>query len=281
MAPAVLNVLNAKDYEEKCKSLLSDKKTYKPLVYNPTGGFKKTVNNFTSKVFSDGVIKADFKRELDHPSEPIVPKFYGCRRFINPNPFQLDPYLDPNINFTQENLTNDSLQFLDCPVTINEDGSLSTSVSRKPTHTDQYLQFDSHHPLIHKLGVIRTLEHRANVVISETAEREKEKAYIKSSLRKCGYPEWAFQKAGARNRQTNSTDRGYKGQGRTTKASITIPYVAGISEKIKNAFKAHGISACYKPWNTRRQKLVRVKDSVPKAKRANIVYGVKCGDKDC
>ena len=104
--------------------------------------------------------------------------------------------LDPNIKFTQENLTSNSLPFLDCLVTINDDGSLSTSVYRKPTHTDQYLQFDSHHPLIHKLGVIRTLEHRANVVISETAEREKEKAHIKSSLRKCGYPEWAFQKEG-------------------------------------------------------------------------------------
>ncbi|XP_068684969.1 uncharacterized protein [Montipora foliosa] len=150
-------------------------------------------------------------------------------------------------------------------------------------YKDQYLQFDSHHPLIHKLGVISTLEHRANVVISETAEREKEKAHIKSSLRKCGYPEWAFQKAGGRNRQTNNTDQGDKGQGRTTRANITIPYVAGISEKIKNAFKAHGISTCYKPWNTLRQKLVRVKDSVPKAKRANkiIVYGVKCEDKDC
>ena len=44
--------------------------------------------------------------------------------------------LDPNIKFTQENLTSNSLPFLDCLVTINEDGSLSTSVYRKPTHTD-------------------------------------------------------------------------------------------------------------------------------------------------
>ena len=52
-------MLNAIDYEEKCKSLLSDRKTYKPLGYNPTSGFKKTVNNFNSKLFSDGVIKVD------------------------------------------------------------------------------------------------------------------------------------------------------------------------------------------------------------------------------
>ena len=153
--------------------------------------------------------------------------------------------LDPNIKLTQENLTNIPYRSL-----ISSSLSMNTvnqpNVYRKQTHTDQYLQFDSHHPLIHKLGVIRTLEHRANVVISETDEREKEKAHVKSSLRKCGYLEWAFQKAGVKSRRTNNTDRADKGQGRTTRANITIPFEAGISEKIKNAFKAHGISTCYK-----------------------------------
>ena len=63
--------------KENHYSLLSDKNTYKPLGYNPTSAFRKTVSNFTSTLFSKGVIKADFKRKLDPPSEPIVPKFYG------------------------------------------------------------------------------------------------------------------------------------------------------------------------------------------------------------
>ena len=55
-----------------------------------------------------------------------------------------------------------------CPnIITNSDGSLATKVYRKPTHTDHYLQFDSHHPLIHKLGVFRTLSHRAEQVISD------------------------------------------------------------------------------------------------------------------
>ena len=51
---------------------------------------------------------------------------------------------------------------------------LAFSVYRKPTHTNQYLQFDSHQPLEHKIGVIRTLTHRANTICSTDKEKEKE-----------------------------------------------------------------------------------------------------------
>ncbi|XP_068692843.1 uncharacterized protein [Montipora foliosa] len=167
--------------------------------------------------------------------------------------------LDPTIKFTQENLTSNSLPFLDCLVTVNEDGSLSTSVYRKSTHTDQYLQFDSHH-----------LSGAPNESVPHIICSPEESCWL------------AKMQSGPSRRRVQGKDRlTTQGQGQTTRANITIPYVAGISEKIKNAFKAHGISTCYKHWNTLRQKLVRVKDSVPKAKRANTVYGVKCGDKDC
>ena len=44
------------------------------------------------------------------------------------------------------------------------DGVLSTTVYRKPTQTDQYIQWDSHHHLSAKYSVISTLTHRAKTV---------------------------------------------------------------------------------------------------------------------
>ncbi|XP_072046940.1 uncharacterized protein [Amphiura filiformis] len=74
--------------------------------------------------------------------------------------------VNQHIKFTQEEPKDGKLAFLDCLVSIQSNGELITSVYRNDTHTDQYLLFDSHHPLVHKLGVIKTLFHRADTISS-------------------------------------------------------------------------------------------------------------------
>ena len=65
--------------------------------------------------------------------------------------------IDPCIQFTIERESDGQLPFLDILLNREEDGSISTSVYRKATHTDQYLCFHSHHPAAHKRAVLRTL----------------------------------------------------------------------------------------------------------------------------
>lgn len=60
------------------------------------------------------------------------------------------------------------------------------------THSDQYLLFDFHHPLQHKLGVIRTLKHRAENVSTSTEAKENKQQHLKEVLKACCYPNWAF-----------------------------------------------------------------------------------------
>ena len=52
----------------------------------------------------------------------------------------------PTICFTMEIEKGNTIPFLDTTVTRDLDGLLTTTVYRKPTHTDQYLAYDSHHP---------------------------------------------------------------------------------------------------------------------------------------
>ena len=85
-----------------------------------------------------------------------------------------------HIKFTRELEKDGHLAvLLDTCISRNPDGSLDISVQETHPpphphpHTDQYLHFDSHHPVAHKLGVLRTLVHRAEIAATNPQEREK------------------------------------------------------------------------------------------------------------
>ena len=70
--------------------------------------------------------------------------------------------INNNIQFTSEDPGEDgSIPFLDMLVIPDDQGRLKTTVYRKPTHTNQYLHWDSHHAIPSKYSMIGTLFHRA------------------------------------------------------------------------------------------------------------------------
>ena len=103
--------------------------------------------------------------------------------------------MHPAIQFTTEEQKQDgSMPFLDILVTPQEDGTLTTRVYRKLTHTDQYIQWDSQHNLACKYSVINTLTHRAKAVCSSSQLLKEELKHLEEALTQCKYPRWAFQK---------------------------------------------------------------------------------------
>ena len=69
--------------------------------------------------------------------------------------------INSNIQFTVEKESDGQLPFLDILLTMEEGGSISTSVYCKTIHIDQYLNFESHHTAAYKRAVDKTLMHRA------------------------------------------------------------------------------------------------------------------------
>ena len=65
---------------------------------------------------------------------------------------------------------------------------MKVQVYRKKTHTDQYLNFKSHHPLQHKLAVVRTLYDWCDNIVTEPQDIVKEKEHVNTALKTCGYP---------------------------------------------------------------------------------------------
>ena len=63
--------------------------------------------------------------------------------------------IDNNIQFTAEEPGPEgALPFLDILIKPDQEGRLNTTVYRKPTHMDQYLHWDSLHPVSSKYSVV-------------------------------------------------------------------------------------------------------------------------------
>ena len=73
----------------------------------------------------------------------------------------------PTIRFSMQTEIDSKVAFLYALVSREPDGRLTTSVYRKPTHTDQYLAHDSHHPQSVKRGIMKCVYDRAKRLVTK------------------------------------------------------------------------------------------------------------------
>ena len=93
---------------------------------------------------------------------------------------------------SEETRSDGSMPFLDILITPKDDGSLQRSVYRKPTHTDLYLQWDSHLTIPSKYSKAGTLHHRAKTICSNQDILQEEEQHLFQALKKCKYPTWTL-----------------------------------------------------------------------------------------
>ena len=188
--------------------------------------------------------------------------------------------IDPNIKFTTETTKADgSMPFLDTLVTPQSDGSLATTVYRKPTHTNQYLQWDSHHAITKKYSIISSLLHRAKHTCSNQQLLEEEQTHIQRALSMCKYPDWAIN----RTKLKISTPKSNNNISSKTisRRHITVSYSEGLSESVKNICKKYGIQVHFKTGKSIKDELVAPKDKDHLTKKSGIIYRYKCDRLEC
>ena len=96
--------------------------------------------------------------------------------------------IEESISFTVEIENEGQLPLLDVLLACGSNGSIRTSVYRKPSHTNKYLDFDSHHPLSHKRSVADTLHGRAKTHCFSSQSRAHEMDRVNLALLQNGYP---------------------------------------------------------------------------------------------
>ena len=170
------------------------------------------------------------------------------------------------IEFTSEGVEDNKIAFLDTEINIDSSGNLFFKIYRKPTHTSQYLNFQSNHHISQKLGIVSTFQHRIDTIITKEEDKTKEQQEVAKSLKRCGYPDWALKN---NNKRTSQKKDDYL-------VTTSIPYVKSLSEKLARTYKRFRVRTVHKPTSKIRHQLCKVKDSIHDMDKVGAIYQVEC-----
>ena len=196
--------------------------------------------------------------------------------------------INNNIQFTCEDPSDDgSIPFLDMLIIPDEEGRLNTIVYRKPTHTDQYLHWNSHHAIPSKYSVIGTLYHRAKTICSHPQQLQKEEQHLSKTLKRGKYPTSALNRIKLRSQTSapkknkGNTKNSEPNNSRDQKPLIVVPYHQGLSESFKRTCKKYVIQVHLKGGPTIKNLLMAPKDKDPILKKSGVIYRYKCDRVEC
>ena len=161
--------------------------------------------------------------------------------------------------------------------------NLTTLVYCKKTHTNRYLNYNSHHHPRVLAGVVKCLKNRA-VSICDTEYLQEEIRHLNDTFQSKNFPEHVLDPILNRVDTANQTriSTNENTEGNRENRTLCVPYVRGLSEKIDNvcwSIKGVNMRAVFKPCRTIRQMLVRVKNGIPEDRRKGVIYEIPC--KDC
>ena len=171
----------------------------------------------------------------------------------------------PSIQFTLEKEQDNKLLFLDVLVTHTEQGFRS-SMYRKHTFTGQYHNFNSHHPYTEKKGIVRSWQHRAKTISSDTDAYQEEKIRLRHNLHCNNYPE----RITSAPRDLHQS-REHNTQNLTT---ICLPYINGVAERIKKICCPYDIRTVFTSGSTLRRYIFRIKPPTEFNMIKNCVFSI-------
>ena len=225
------------------------------------------IANLYIEVFEEQAVESE-------PYKPKIWKGYVDDTFTILDRSNVDSFLhhvniqQPTIRFTMETEKESKIAFLDTSFSREPDGRLATGVYRKPTYTDQYLVYDSHHPQPVKRDIVKCPNDRAKRLVTKPSVISEEKKHLPSVLVSNGHPSSFVQKL------TWTREAALRIEPETEfKSTPVLPHIKGVSEPLHRCLQQEGIRADFKSDTSH---LVRPKDTIDPAYQDGVVYRIPC-----
>ena len=167
-----------------------------------------------------------------------------------------------------------TLPFLD--ILLHPD--LSTSVYRKPTHTDSYTHYSTSSPLSTKDSLINSLTRRAYDICSPQ-HLPHELEHICTVLLDNGYPLSHIELVMRRTKHSIDHPASAPKQSDKQSAKVFIPYYPHVNKQISSILHRHSVSSACTSNKNLRDLLSSTKSRQPALQTSNVIYQIPC--KDC
>ena len=203
-----------------------------------------------------------------------------------------------NIKFTHELEEEGMIPFLDVKVLRVEDDQIETSVYRKVTNTDIYMNWYSHAPTSWKIATLKSLIRRAFLVSSKPESLNAELIHLKDAFcDKNDYPRKLVEQIIENERISQRTDiqeeevSNEEEEDKPIALSLNLPYAGNkgemlvlklrkyISKVVNKNKKVVTITPVYKA--RRLGSNFNIKDKIKFEHQHNVVYHAKCPNKKC
>ena len=191
--------------------------------------------------------------------------------------------IENRIQFTLQVEEGGFLPFLDVGIT-KLNGSMVTKIYRKPTHTQQYIHWNSNHPKNMLLGVLKGLIHRAHMLCDLKEDLLEELDLLKNVFISNGYPEKLVSKTITESWPRETLKAVLKGVQQDVEVEnpkdyfevLHAPYVKGFSEGLQRRLRRLGIGFVPKKKETFYTNLCRLKCRVSFEERKDVIYSIPC-----
>ena len=210
-----------------------------------------------------------------------------------------------NIKFTHELEKDETIPFLDILIRMTENREIETSVYRKVTNTDIYMNWYSHAPFSWKIATLKSLVKRAFLISSKPQFLNEELDHIKETFtKKNDYPislvDEVIGNERNRNREQTSNEteeeqsedtQNNDDEEKPVSLTLNLPYagVKGeqlvkkvtrfVSQTVNKTRKKVVMQTVYRA--KRLGSNFNIKDKIPFRHQHNVVYHSKCPNKKC
>ena len=184
---------------------------------------------------------------------------------------------DNNLQFTVKRQSNNKISFLDILIIQNEQ-KISTDWYRKPTFSGRFLNFNSHHPISNKIGIICSSVDKC-INLADIHFHDKNLNLIRDLLLENDYPKDFINKyINKRLLHIKNNNNTRNSKNINFNSILVFPFIKYINPELKNICNNYNLIMINSISNKFNHIIRLGKDKYHKNEKSHVVYKINCCD---